>query len=154
MFKTISRLIFGGEDETPEDVKSVEAVEEGWLVVGHQEAGSAENQGAELIDTQPSNSSLHGDTVANMETDISVLEPEPAVQSSSTSTTSRAITGSFSQPKASAEVTQLTCIQKAKAWTDRHHTSRNAIERQNRVRQGVQHHSFHLQQPGHRNLSH
>lgn len=34
------------------------------------EAGSAENQGAELIDTQPSNSSLHGDTVANMETDI------------------------------------------------------------------------------------
>lgn len=33
------------------------------------EAGSAENQAAELTDTQPSNSALHGDTVANMETD-------------------------------------------------------------------------------------
>ncbi|XP_070759507.1 tumor protein p53-inducible nuclear protein 2 [Enoplosus armatus] len=155
MFKTITRLLFGGEEETPVDVKSGEAVEEGWLVVSHQEAGSAENQGAELTDSQPSNSqALHGHTVANMETDVSVLDPEPAAQNSSSSSTSRAITGSVSQPKALVEVTQLTCIQKTKALADRHHMSRNAIERQNRVRQGVQHHSFHLQQPGHRNLSH
>lgn len=36
MFKTITRLLFGGEEETPEDVKSGEVVEEGWLVVSHQ----------------------------------------------------------------------------------------------------------------------
>ncbi|KAM6947282.1 tumor protein p53-inducible nuclear protein 2 isoform 1-T4 [Lycodopsis pacificus] len=151
MFKTIARLLFGGEEETPKDVKSGEAVEEGWLVVSRQ-AGSAENQGAELMDTQSSNSALQGETVANVESDISVLNPEPRVQSSSSS--SQAITGSVSQPKAVLQVTQLTCIQKAKTWTDPHHMSRNAIQRQNRVRQGVQHHSFHLQQPGHRNLSH
>ncbi|XP_035858411.1 tumor protein p53-inducible nuclear protein 2 [Sander lucioperca] len=152
MFKTITRLFFGGEEENPDDIKSGEVVEEGWLVVSHQETGSVENQGAELTDTQPPNSALHGDTVANMETDMSVLDQEPTVQSSST--TGRAITGSVSQPKALEEVTQLTCIQKAKAWADPHRMSRNAIQRQNRVRQGVQHHSFHLQQPGHRNISH
>ncbi|XP_035760854.1 glutathione hydrolase 7-like [Neolamprologus brichardi] len=36
----------------------------------------------------------------------------------------------------------------AKVLAERHHVSRNAIQRQNRVRQGVQHHSYHLQQPG------
>ncbi|XP_040890351.1 tumor protein p53-inducible nuclear protein 2 [Toxotes jaculatrix] len=152
MFKTITRLLFGREEETPEEAKSGEVVEEGWLVVSHQETSSAENQDAELTDTQPLNSAPHGETVANMETDTSVLDPEPTVQSSSA--TSQAISGSFSQPKVRAEVTQLTCMQKAKAWADRHHMSRNAIQRQNRVRQGVQHHSFNLQQPGHRNLGH
>lgn len=151
MFKTITRLFFGGEEETPEDIKSGEAVEDEWLVVSHQEAGSAENQAAELNDTQPSNSALHVDTAANMEADISELDPEPADQSSSA--TSRTITSFVSRPKALVEVTQLTCIQKAKTWADRHHITRNAIQRQNRVRQ-VQHHSFHLQQPGHRSLSH
>ncbi|KAA8593474.1 hypothetical protein FQN60_009590 [Etheostoma spectabile] len=152
MFKTISRLFFGGEEETCDDVKSGEVVEEGWLVVSHQEPSSAENQGAALTDTQPPTSALHGAPVANMETDMSVLDQEPTVQSSCA--TSRAITGSVSQPKALEEVTQLTCIQKAKAWADPHQMSRNAIQRQNRVRQGVQHHSFHLQQPGQRNISH
>ncbi|XP_074512359.1 tumor protein p53-inducible nuclear protein 2 [Sebastes fasciatus] len=149
MFKTITRLFFGGEEETPEEVKSGEVVEEEWLVVNHQEA---ENQAAELTVAQPSNSALHEDTVAKMETDISVLDPEPTVDGSSSS---RAITGSVSQPKALIEVAhQLTCIQKAKSWTDPHHMSRNAIQRQNRTHQGVQQHSFHLQQPGNRNLSH
>ncbi len=36
MFKTISRLLFGEEEETPEDVKSGEALEEEWLVISHQ----------------------------------------------------------------------------------------------------------------------
>ena len=36
MFRTITRLLFGGEEKTPEDVKSGEVVEEGWLVVNHQ----------------------------------------------------------------------------------------------------------------------
>nr|XP_046240623.1 tumor protein p53-inducible nuclear protein 2 [Scatophagus argus] len=152
MFKTIARLIFGAEEQSSEDVKSGEVVEEEWLVVNHQEARSAENQVAELTDTQPSDSALRGDAVASTETDISVLDPEPTVQSSSAS--SQAITGSVSQPKALLEVTQLTCIQKTKTWADRHHVTRNSIQRQNRVRQGVQHHFFHLQQPGHRNLCH
>ncbi|XP_073325118.1 tumor protein p53-inducible nuclear protein 2 [Pagrus major] len=152
MFKTISRLLFGGEEETPEDVKSGEEVEEEWLVVSHQEAVSAENQDAKLTDTELSNSAPHGDTVATVETDISLLDPEPTDQSSSSP--SRAITGSSSQPKALLEATKITCTQKAKTWADRQHMTRNAIQRQNRVRQGVQQHSFHLQQPGHRNICH
>lgn len=148
MFKTITRLLFGGEEETPKGVKSGEVVEEEWLVVTHQESGSAENQEAELTDPQPLNSAPHGDTFANIESDKSDLESEATVQSSG------AVSVSFSQPKVLAEVTQLTCNQKAKAWAERHQISRNSIQRQNRVRQGVQHQSFHLQQPGHRNLGH
>lgn len=83
----------------------------------------------------------------------SVVDADARVQSSSSSSTQSNVIP-FSQPKALAEMTQLACIQKAKAWADRQHVSRNAIQRQNRVRQGVQHHSFHLQQPGHRSLSH
>uniref|UniRef100_G3P729 Uncharacterized protein n=1 Tax=Gasterosteus aculeatus TaxID=69293 RepID=G3P729_GASAC len=152
MLKTITRLLFGGQEEAPEDVKSGEAVEEGWLVVSHPEAGSAENQCAKLTpETQSSNTAAQGATVANVESDISVLDPEHTVETSSSSSI---ITGSVSQPKAVLEVTQLTSMQKAKTWADPHHMSRNAIQRQNRVRQGVQHQSFHLQQPGQRNLSH
>lgn len=144
MFKTITRLLFGGEEETPEDVKPGEVVEEGWLVVNHQE----ENQDAEVPDIQQSNSALSVDTVIKLETDTSATDPEPTVQ---TSSNSRAITGLVFQPKTLAE---LTSVQKAKSCADRHHMSRNNIQRQNRVHQGLQHHSFHLQQPGHRNLSH
>ncbi|KAL6111461.1 uncharacterized protein ACO6RY_08437 [Pungitius sinensis] len=154
MFKTITRLLFGGQEEAPEDVKSGEVVEEGWLVVSHPESGSAENQCTKPTDTQSSNSDLHGAMVANMESDVSVLDPEHTVESSSSSNSSQTITGSVCHPKAVLEVTQLTSIQKAKTWADPHHMSRNAIQRQNRARQGVQHQSFHLQQPGQRNLSH
>ena len=35
MFRTITRLFFGGEEETPKEVKSGEVLEEGWLVVNH-----------------------------------------------------------------------------------------------------------------------
>ncbi|XP_056293879.1 tumor protein p53-inducible nuclear protein 2 [Pseudoliparis swirei] len=153
MFKSITRLLFGVAEEAPGDVKSAEVVEEGWLVVSHQEAGLDENnQGAEQTESQASSSALQGDTLANVESDISVFDPEPTVQSSSSS--GGAIPSSVSQPRAVLEVTQLTCVQKAKAWADPHHMSRNAIQRQNRVRQGVQHQYYHLQQPGHRNLSH
>ncbi|KAL3059163.1 hypothetical protein OYC64_011145 [Pagothenia borchgrevinki] len=149
MFKTITRLFFGGEEETPEDVKSGEVVEEGWLVVNHQEPSSSENEVTEPADTQPSNSALHEDIAVNMESDISVLDPELAVQSSSSSL---AVTAPLPHPKDLLEETQLSCNKKT--WVDPHHMSRNAIQRQNRVRTGVQHHAFHLQQPAHRNLSH
>ncbi|XP_041639505.1 tumor protein p53-inducible nuclear protein 2 [Cheilinus undulatus] len=157
MFKTISRLLFGGEEEIPQEIKSGEVLEEGWLVVSHQEAVSAENQCAELAEThQTSDSALHGDVVTNITPDICMSDPEPTVQSSSTTTSSssRPIPSSVFQPKALLDVSQLSSIQKAKAWADRHQTTRNAIQRQNRVRQGIHHHSFPLQQPGHRNLSH
>lgn len=36
MFKTIARLLFGGEEQTHGDVKACEVVEEEWLVVSHQ----------------------------------------------------------------------------------------------------------------------
>ena len=85
---------------------------------------------------------------------LSSMEDAELAAPSSSAATTRAMTVSFSQPDALAELTQLTCIQKAKALADRHHVSRNAIQRQNRVCQGVQRHSFHLQQPGHRSLGH
>ncbi|KAK5872964.1 hypothetical protein PBY51_013616 [Eleginops maclovinus] len=151
MFRTITRLFFGGEEDTTEDVKSGEVVEEGWLVVNHQEESSSENQVTEPTDTQPSNSALHEDTAANMESVISVLDPELAVESSSSSS-SLAVTASVPHLKDLLEVTQLPCNKKT--WVDPHHMSRNAIQRQNRVRTGVQHQAFHLQQPTHRNLSH
>lgn len=151
MFGIINRLLFGGEEKTPEHVKSGEEVDDGWLVVNPQEALSAEEQQVATSDNQP-NSEAHGDTVSQQETDPSVSDPEPAVQSGNT--TSQAVAGALCQPKVVAEVTQLSCIHKAKAWADRHHTSRNGIQRQNRLRQGVQQHSFHLQQPGQRSLGH
>ncbi|XP_071773572.1 tumor protein p53-inducible nuclear protein 2 [Centroberyx gerrardi] len=159
MLRTIARLLFGGEEETPEDVKSGEVVEEDWLLVSHQEAinevSSAEDQDAELADTRPSNPAVHEDTDANLETAIRMLEREPSVQSSST--TSQVISSSsVSHAEALAKVTQVTRVQRAQAWVERHHLSRNAIQRQNCARQRSQHHTHntYLHQPGHRNPSH
>ncbi|XP_063329257.1 tumor protein p53-inducible nuclear protein 2 [Pelmatolapia mariae] len=144
MFRTIARMLFGREEETPEDIKAGDTMEEGWHVVTHQEAGSAENQDAMLTDSQPSSSVPQG---TDMETDC-VADGEPTAQSGSTGTSAQSVFSSFSKPKAIAKMTQ------AKVLAERHHVSRNAIQRQNRVRQGVQHHSYHLQQPGCRSLSH
>ncbi|MEQ2304405.1 hypothetical protein AMECASPLE_026699 [Ameca splendens] len=152
MFRTIARLLFGGQEETPEDVKPGEVAEEGWLVVNHQEAGGCENQDALLAAAQQHNSTYQGDTPANTGKN-SPSNLEPTVPPSST-ITSQAVASYVSQPKAVTELTQVTCAQKAKAWTDRRNVSRNAFQRQNQVNQVVQHNSFHLQQPGHRSLSH
>lgn len=78
----------------------------------------------------------------------SVADAEPTAQSGRTGTSTQSVFSSLSKPKAIAKMTQ------AKVLAERHHVSRNAIQRQNRVRQGVQHHSYHLQQPGCRSLSH
>ncbi|KAG7493390.1 hypothetical protein JOB18_007751 [Solea senegalensis] len=151
MFRTINRLLFGGEEENPKEVKSEDVVDEGWLVVSHQETITAENQDAELSDSRPLDTAHRTDTVADMETDTSLSDAERTVPSSSTS---GAVTISLSHPKVLAEVIQSACIQKATAWVDRHHVSHSSMKRQNRVRQGVQQRSFHLQQPGLRSLSH
>ncbi|XP_029906684.1 tumor protein p53-inducible nuclear protein 2 isoform X2 [Myripristis murdjan] len=159
MFKTITRLLFGGEEETPEDVKPAEVVEEGWLLVNHQEAVSAvsaaEDQDAELADCTPSNPTAHKVDDIN-QTGSKMSEPEPSVQSSSSS---QVIRNSLSQAEALAKVTQVTRVQRAQAWAERHHLSRSAIQRHNCGRQrGQRHHSLthstYLHQPGHRNLSH
>uniref|UniRef100_A0A146Z806 Uncharacterized protein n=1 Tax=Fundulus heteroclitus TaxID=8078 RepID=A0A146Z806_FUNHE len=153
MFRTIARLLFGGGEEAAEEVKpGVEAVD-GWLVVNHQEAGGCDNQDAQLAAAQQlSSTSQGGDTPASTEKNSpSHLEPTAPPSSS---TTSRAVANYVSQPKAVAELTQVTCAQKAKACSDRRHASRNAIQRQNHVHQVAQRNSFHLQQPGHRSLSH
>lgn len=36
MFRRLTRLFWGGEEEVSEDVQSGEVVDEGWLVVPHQ----------------------------------------------------------------------------------------------------------------------
>lgn len=36
MFKTIARLLFGGEEQSRVEVKSGDEVEEEWFVVSHQ----------------------------------------------------------------------------------------------------------------------
>uniref|UniRef100_A0A1A8NJZ0 Tumor protein p53 inducible nuclear protein 2 n=1 Tax=Nothobranchius pienaari TaxID=704102 RepID=A0A1A8NJZ0_9TELE len=152
MFKTIARLLFGGQEEVPEDIRSGEELDDGWLVVPHQEAASPGSHDGLVDDTQRSDVPPHRDTRANVESD-SLLDAEPTSINSST-TAGPATSGSVLQSRVLTERTRLTCIKKAKAWADRHHVSHSAIHRQNRVRQGVQHYSFHLQQPAHRSLSH
>ncbi|XP_034023604.1 tumor protein p53-inducible nuclear protein 2 [Thalassophryne amazonica] len=154
MLRTITRLLFGREEEATEVVKSGDVVEEDWLLVGHQVAvtdvSPAEDQGAEQVSIQHSNSAPDGHS--KVDPGISMLDQESTVGSNNTS--SQTLAALLSHTAATAKMTQLTSIQKAKAWADRHHMSRNVIQRRNRVCREVHHHSFQLQQPGHRSLSH
>lgn len=157
MLKTIARLIFGGEEDqqATEDVKSREEEEEEdeeWLVVSHDEALSAENNGLQQLDAQTSASPPHGDTVTNVKAEVGAFDAEPPTQAGNPS--GRAAAASVSQLKALVQVAPLSFTPKGCTWVERHHTTRNAIQRQNRVRQGVQHSVFHLQQPGLRNHCH
>ncbi|KAM4612920.1 uncharacterized protein ACJ7VT_011136 [Polymixia lowei] len=165
MFTAITHWFFGGEDETPKDLKSGEVVEEGWLLVSCQEAvnkvSSVEDQNAELANTAvhscPSNPTVTEETDDNLETQRRVLESEPSVQTSTT--TSRLLQSSVSQVGALAKVTQVGRVQKAQAWVDRHHLARSCIQRQNYVHQRTKCHSSHthntyLHQPGRRDFSH
>ncbi|RVE72850.1 hypothetical protein OJAV_G00041950 [Oryzias javanicus] len=133
MFRTIARLLFGDQEES-EDGKSEEVKEEDWLVITHQEA--AEIQDALTPDIQESTSTLLQDPPPNT---------EPDRVSDAAAGDCRAVSALLLQPKALVELTQLTCLQKAKA--DRPRVSRNTIQRQNRIRQRVRPASFHLQQP-------
>ncbi|XP_054883147.1 tumor protein p53-inducible nuclear protein 2 [Poeciliopsis prolifica] len=147
MLRKIVRLLFGGEVERPEEVKPGDAAEDGWLVVNHQEAGGCEKQDALVAAAQQAQAASQGETPANAEkSSPSLVKP--------TVPPSRTVASYVSQPKAVAELSQVTCAQKAKARTDRRHASRNAMQRQNHVHQALQHNSFHLHQPGHRSLSH
>lgn len=81
----------------------------------------------------------------------SLVDPEPAGLSSATRP---AVAGVAAQLKPAIAVEQLTLIPKARTWADRHHVTRNSMQRHNRVRQGIQQSLFHLQQPGRRSLAH
>ncbi|TNM88410.1 hypothetical protein fugu_004664 [Takifugu bimaculatus] len=153
MFRAIARLLFGGEEQTPEDFKSGEMAAEEWQVVSHQEADSAENQGPEQTPVEQSGSAHPQDTLANKGAlnVISVVDPEPTGQSSSAHP---AVAGAAPQLKPLTVVEQLTLVQKARTWADRHHVTRNTLQRHNRVRLGVQQSLFHLQQPARRSLAH
>lgn len=147
------------------------------------EASSAANPGPEQTAVEQSSSAQHQDTAANskafdvirwnklfithlwgekenncIETwhrDFSCLsrlvDPEPAVESSATHP---AVAGVAAQLKPSIAVKQITLHQKARTWADRHHVTRNSMQRHNRVRQGIPQSLFHLQQPGRHNLAH
>lgn len=149
MFGIINRLLFGGEEKTADSVGSGEVLEDGWLVVSHQEAMPEDDQKGALSEHQP-DSAVHGHSVPQPETEPSAADPEPAVGTSS----ARAVSGASPRPRLLSEATRSSCIHQAKAWARRHRTSRNGVRRQNRVRRGVRPQSFHLQQPGHRSLGH
>lgn len=81
----------------------------------------------------------------------SLADPEPASQSSANCPAAAGVAAQLKHPKV---VEQLTLIQKARTWADRHHVTRNSMQRHNRARQGLQQSLFHLQQPGRRSLAH
>ncbi|XP_072772696.1 tumor protein p53-inducible nuclear protein 2 [Nerophis lumbriciformis] len=152
MFKKLAHLLFGGQQENSEDVKSEEVVEEEWLVVSHQEEASA---GPQTLETPTTLSHPAPDTatITQVDTDASTLDPESersTDQSKETDSKSGVIAALLSPPKALQELTKL----KKSSMSSHHHMSRNVVQRHNRVRQGFQNHSFPLQQPGHRTLSH
>lgn len=80
-----------------------------------------------------------------------LVDPEPAGQSGATRP---AVAGVSAQLKPWMAAQQLTPAQKARTWADRHHRTRNSMQRHNRLRQGLQQSLFHLQQPGRRSLGH
>lgn len=131
---------------------SVEAADEEWHVVSHEDAVAEEHQEGALLDYQPNLAVDDSSTISQQDADSSVLSPD--TQDPNKNHAHEAVHGILYQPKGLAHVPLCACVQKAKAWAQRRASSRNAIQRQNRIRQGVQHQAFHLQQPGHRSLCH
>lgn len=167
MIKRISRLFFGGEEETPMEQKTPklgETVEDEWFLVSLPDAVCEVNiveQPVELAFTSiyrcPSIPHVTEESKANLETNVRIPEPDVPVQKSRTP--SRVICGSVHQAGPLAKVTQVARVQRAQAHSDRRHLGRSGIHRQNCIRQRSQRHTSrshttYLHQPGHRNLSH
>nr|XP_057921151.1 tumor protein p53-inducible nuclear protein 2 isoform X2 [Doryrhamphus excisus] len=156
MLKRLARLLFGGQEAPPGEVQPEEVVEEEWLVVSHQEAASAgTGTGSVGASSLPPDSDPNTVATTPVDTDASVTDPESEQstdQSGGTASKRGVASALLSPPEALQELTKLTCRKASR--TSSHCMSRNAIQRQNRVRQGCQQHSFPLQQPGHRTLSH
>lgn len=151
MFKIITNLLFG-EEEVPKEVTgSVEVEDEEWHVVSHQDAVAEEHQEGAMLDNHP-NVAVQDSPISQQDGDSSVMSPE--TQAPNNNHAYGAVHGVLCPPKGLAHAPLSACVQKAKAWAQRHSTSRNAIQRQNRLRQGIQQQAFPLHQPGHRNLCH
>jgi len=140
MFKIITSLLFGGDEDAHEDLKSGEVVDEGWLLVNPTEAVNevssvAADQDTERDDSSlcraPSNPAVNEESDAISETDIS-------------SNTIPSIRSTASQAAALAKMTQVTRVQRAQALVDRRPLSRGYIQRQNCVCQRTPRHSFHI----------
>lgn len=155
MFKIFTSLFFRGDEDAHQDLKSGEVVDdEGWLLVNHTEAVNEVSSVAADQDTEhddssvrraPSNPAVNEETDADLENDIRA--------------TILSIHSTASQARALAKMTQVTRVQRAHAWVDRHQLSRNCIQRQNCVYQRAQCQNLHmrstyLHQPGHRNSTH
>ncbi|XP_055077848.1 tumor protein p53-inducible nuclear protein 2 [Periophthalmus magnuspinnatus] len=150
MFRIITNLLFGKNDKPIEDISSMEMEDEEWHVVNHQEAVTDEHQKGALLDHQPK-PPVCGSTVLQ-DAENSVISSETQDQTKG-KITYQAIPG-VDLPKVIPHVAQSACVQRAKAWADRHSSARKAVQRQNRLRHRVQQQVLHLHQPGPRNLCH
>ncbi|XP_045547772.1 uncharacterized protein tp53inp2a [Salmo salar] len=162
MFRRLTSLFFGRDDDISTDQRTptpAEMLEEGWLLINHQEVNLLEEQVVECANTSIYRSpAVTEETEPISETGVGMSEPEVPVQRSTTSP-SRIIRRSVSIAGQLAKVSQVARIQRAQTRVDRHHLTRSCIQRQNCVRQRAQRHSprtrtTYLQQPGHHNFSH
>ncbi|XP_034142949.1 tumor protein p53-inducible nuclear protein 2 isoform X1 [Esox lucius] len=177
MFRRLTSLFFGGDEDMSTDQrtsKSSEMLEEGWLLVDHQEAVNevtlVEEQVVECANTSTyrySNPPVSGESEPISKTDVSgttedmfpsrTSELELPAQSGAGSP-DRVTCGLVSVAGQLAKVTQVARVQRAQTRMERRRLTRKCIQRQNCVRQRAQRHSYstrtvYLQQPGHRNLS-
>uniref|UniRef100_A0A4W5N962 Tumor protein p53 inducible nuclear protein 2 n=1 Tax=Hucho hucho TaxID=62062 RepID=A0A4W5N962_9TELE len=166
MFRRLTSLFFGRDYDISTDQRTsnpAEMLEEGWLLINHQEAVNEVNPLEEQV-VECANTSIYRcppvteETEPISETGVRMSEPEVPVQRSATSP-SWIIRGSVSMAGQLAKVSQVARVQRAQTRVDRHHLTRSCIQRQNCVRQRAQRHSprtrtTYLQQPGHHNFSH
>lgn len=151
MFRIITNLLFGEEDKPTEDISSTEADDEEWHVVSHQDAVADEHQEGALLDQNPT-SSVQSAPLEQQDAVISGSSTETLDQKKNSAF--EAVHGILCQAKDVTQASLSACVQKEKTFAQRHSTSRNAIHRLNRTRQGAQHQVFHLHQPSQRNLCH
>ncbi|KAL0978604.1 hypothetical protein UPYG_G00172800 [Umbra pygmaea] len=164
MFRRLTSLFFGGDEDIRTDQrtsKPAEMLEEGWLLVNHQEAvkelKSVEEQVVDCANTSnyrfPPSPPVFNESEPTSENDTRGSEPEVPGQRHANSP-SRVIHGSVSM----AKVMHVARVQRAQTRVDRRHLTRSGIKRQNCVRQRVHRHSSihntYLQQPGQHSFSH
>ncbi|XP_034142951.1 tumor protein p53-inducible nuclear protein 2 isoform X2 [Esox lucius] len=168
MFRRLTSLFFGGDEDMSTDQrtsKSSEMLEEGWLLVDHQEAVNevtlVEEQVVECANTSTyrySNPPVSGESEPISKTDVSRTSELELPAQSGAGSPDRVTCGLVSVAGQLAKVTQVARVQRAQTRMERRRLTRKCIQRQNCVRQRAQRHSYstrtvYLQQPGHRNLS-
>lgn len=152
MFRIITNLFFGEQEKSTEDTGHVGAEDEEWHVVDHQDAVADDQQEEALLDNHSTSAVRDDSTISQQDADINVNPPE--TQDHNKNSAFEAVDSILFQTKGVAHAPLCACVQKAKAWAQRHSSSRNTIQRKNRIRQGIHKQAFHLHQPNHRNLCH